>query len=235
MNAIAYLRATDELGLDKQDRNIREYAKANKISIARCVTDTGEERASLDELAYGVIANPPIQAVIVSKSDRVSGDVNLYYYYKMCLAKKDLVLISIESKFDPAAVEVLESFVISAANAERENIRKKKYDGKMEKARKGGYAGGRAPYGYDAIRGSGELVVNKKEAVMVKRIFELHDEHSFTMRAIVEVLKKEKYKTRTDNDFQVSTVGSIIGNRKTYQGYVKYGGCWIEGKHEKIL
>lgn len=235
MNAIGYLRGSDGYSLDEQDRIIREYAQENNICIMNCVVDTGEDRVALDNLAYGVIGNPPVQAVITARSDRVSGDANMFYYYKMCLLKKGVNLIAIDYQFSLEHLNVLEGFVVTVAEMERDYINKRKFDGKLEKALRGGWSGGKPPYGYDAIRGSGKLIVNPTEKEMVLRIFDLNDRLALPYRAICDVLKKEGYKTRQGKEIQASTVGNIIGNRKLYQGYIKHHGAWIEGQHEKIL
>lgn len=172
----------------------------------------------------------------MARSDRVSGDINLYYYYKLLLAKKKMALVAAEDNFDEAAKKVLEEFIVTAGREEIENGQQKRRSGQMAKARDGGYAGGRSPYGYDAVRGSGMLILNEKEAVMIRRIFELHDEYAFTYRAIAEVLTKEKWKARTDKPIHPSTIASIIGNRKLYEGFIKFGtDSWMVGKHQKIL
>lgn len=58
-----------------------------------------EEHPDFDEIVYGDCVNPPIEAVIVANSNRVAHDINVYYYYKMMLRKKDIKLISIAENF----------------------------------------------------------------------------------------------------------------------------------------
>ena len=75
----------DKFGLEVQERQIREYAEKNDMEIVRWFKDEGEsgakERPGFDEIIYGEISNPPYEAVIVAKSDRVARDINIYYYY----------------------------------------------------------------------------------------------------------------------------------------------------------
>ena len=109
-NVVAYIRVStdgqcgdDKFGLDVQRETIQEYCNKHDMVIARWFMDEGEsgakERPGFDEIVYGEVTNPPYEAVIVAKSDRVARDINIYYYYKMLLTKKNIKLISIAEDF----------------------------------------------------------------------------------------------------------------------------------------
>jgi site-specific DNA recombinase len=116
------------------------------------VSGVEEERPELDKILFDdeEVGNPPIQAVVVAKSDRLARDMNLYYYYKFVLKKKNIELISVSEDFGAmgAFAGVMESLTLFIAEQERINIAKRTSSGRRIKARAGGYAGGRAPYGY---------------------------------------------------------------------------------------
>lgn len=250
MNAIGYLRVStdgqtgeDKFGLDSQKEQIEQYAKRNDITIVDWFQDEGvsgvtDSRPAFDRIIYGDVTNPPFEAVIVAKNDRIARDINVYFYYKMLLKQKDIVLISVSEDFGQFGVfsGILEAFTLCVAQMERDNITKRTSMGRNVKSVRGGYAGGKAPYGYSAVRGSGRLVINPAEVPLVRRMFELRDGGS-TMKEIVQTLKAEGYKTRKGSDFQISTIQYILGNRKTYEGYYRYGktGAWVRGLHEPIL
>ena len=210
------------------------------MTIIREYKDEGEsgakERPGFDEIVYGEASNPPIEAVVVAKSDRVARDINVYYYYKMMLLKKDIKLISVSEDFGNMGVfaSMLEAFTLSVAEMERDNITKRTTGGRKKKASVGGYSGGNAPMGYKVQ--DGRLVINEEEAAVVRKIFEWRDGGA-TLMSIVEELNDEGYHTRKGNKFVISTVQSIVGNRKTYEGWYKYGkdGEWVKGQHEPIL
>lgn len=129
---------------------------------------------------------------------------------------------------------MLEAFTLCVAEMERENINRRTTGGRKIKASKGGYSGGRAPMGYKVQ--NGELVINEEEAKVVRRIFELRDK-GVVLLEIVDTLNAEGYVTRAGKKFLISTVQSIVNNRKTYEGYYHYGkdGEWVQGVHEPIL
>lgn len=247
MQVAAYLRVStdgqlgdDKFGLDVQKESIIDYCKRNDMNIINWFVDEGEsgakERAGFDEIVYGEVTNPPYEAVIVAKTDRVARDINVYYYYKMLLQKKDIKLISIAEDFGQfgAFSSILEAFTICVAEMERDNINKRTSGGRKVKAAKGGYAGGKAPFGYKVD--NGKLVVNPSEAEIVNIIFDLKDNGS-TMQEITEYLNNNGYLTRKNKFFVISTIQSILGNRKTYEGMYRYGknSDWVKGQHEPIL
>ena len=129
---------------------------------------------------------------------------------------------------------MLEAFTLCVADMERNNINKRTSAGRKVKAAKGGYSGGRAPMGYRVENKT--LVINPDEASAVLRCFELRDS-GVVMLEIVDTLNKEGFKTRNGKPFVISTVQSILNNRKTYEGYYRYGkdGEWVEGQHEPLL
>ena len=247
MKVVAYIRVStdnqcgdDKFGLDVQRKNIMDYCAANGMEIVKWFSDEGEsgakERPGFDEIVYGDVSNPPYEAVVVAKSDRVARDINIYFYYKMLLLKKDIKLISIAEDFGQFGVfaNMLEAFTLCVAEMERDNINKRTSGGRRVKASKGGYSGGQAPMGYKVQ--NGQLVINEEEANVVRKIFEWRDGGA-TLMSIVEELNDEGYHTRKGNKFVISTVQSIVNNRKTYEGWYRYGkdGEWVKGQHEPIL
>lgn len=247
MNVIAYIRVStdgqvgeDKYGLEQQETIIKEYCAKHDMSIVRWFRDEGEsgakERPGFDEIIYGDVTNPPYEAVVVAKTDRVARDINVYFYYKMMLLKKEIKLISVAEDFAQMGVfaPFLEAFILCVAQQERDNITKRTSGGRKIKASKGGYSGGRAPMGYKVQ--NGELVINEEEAPVVRRIFELRDA-GVVLLDIVDKLKAEGYQTRAGKQFVLSTVQSIVNNRKTYEGYYHYGkdGEWVKGQHEPLL
>ena len=244
---VAYVRVStdgqigeDKFGIESQKRMITEYCDKNDMEICDWYIDEGEsgakERPGFDEIIYGEINNPPIEKVIVAKNDRVARDIEIYYYYKMMLRKKEIELVSVSEDFgrDGIFAEILEMFTVCAAKMERENITKRTSGGRKIKAAKGGYSGGRTPFGY--MVKSKRLEINESEADIVREIFRLSAD-GMNMLTIAATLNKAGYKTRRDGIFYASNIKSILENRNTYEGMYRYGkdGEWVQGQHEPIL
>lgn len=247
-NVVAYIRVStdgqvgeDKFGLDAQKKQIVEYCEKNEMNILRWYSDEGEsgakERPGFDEIVYGEVNNPPVEAVVVAKTDRVARDIEVYYYYKMLLRKKDIELVSIAEDFGKfgAFSGMLESFTLCVAKMERDNITKRTSSGRAIKSSNGGYSGGRTPFGYKPE--SGKMVIVPEEAEIVKTIFRMKDDEKKTYKAVVEFLNGEGKKNRSGTAFSISTVQTIYENKKVYQGFYRYGkkAEWVQGQHEAIL
>lgn len=247
-NVVAYIRVStdgqvgeDKFGLDAQKKQIVEYCEKNEMNILRWYSDEGEsgakERPGFDEIVYGEVNNPPVESVVVAKTDRVARDIEVYYYYKMLLRKKSIELVSIAEDFGKfgAFSGMLESFTLCVAEMERDNITKRTSSGRAIKSSNGGYSGGRTPFGYKPE--GGKMVIVPEEAEIVKTIFRMKDDEKKTYKAVVEFLNGEGKKNRSGTAFSISTVQTIYENKKVYQGLYRYGKQtdWVEGQHEAIL
>lgn len=245
-NVIAYIRVStdaqasdDRYGLEAQREDIINYCKTNNLNIVKWFSDEGESgakyRPGFDEIVYGDVANPPYEAVVVAKSDRVARDINIYFYYQGALLRKGIELISICEDFGQFGVfaNMLKAFTLTCAEMERDNITKRTKAGRAVKSSKGGYSGGRPAYGYKAV--GGRLVIVPEEAEVVRLIFKLRDA-DLPYRDIAKALKASGYTNRKGKYMPASTIQTIYSNKKLYQGYYRYGGSeWVEGVHESIL
>ena len=245
-NVVAYIRVStdgqvgeDKFGLDAQREQIAEYCAKNDMNILRWFSDEGESgakyRPGFDEIVYGDIANPPYEAVVVAKSDRVARDINIYFYYQGALLRKGIELISITEDFGQFGVfaNMLKAFTLTCAEMERENINKRTSAGRIVKSSKGGYSGGRTPYGYEAKQG--KMVIVESQAEAVRLMFSMKSSGA-TFKEIVETLNSKGYTNKSGGKWAISSVQTILNNEKTYQGFYKYGnGDWVEGAHEAIL
>lgn len=247
-NVAAYIRVStdgqvgdDKFGLDAQKEQIIEFCQKNDYNIIKWYSDEGESgakyRPGFDEIVYGDVTNPPYEAVVVAKSDRVARDINIYFYYQGALLRKNIELISICEDFGQFGVfaNMLKAFTLTCAEMERENINKRTSAGRTVKSAKGGYSGGRTPFGYRAE--NHQMIVVKEEAAVVQMIFRMKDKEGMTYKAICEVLNSAGYTNRSGTRFSISTVQVIYENKKVYQGYYKYGKTmdWVKGIHEPII
>ena len=57
-----------------------------------------------------------------------------------------------------------------------------------------------------------------------------------TLAAIAEEMNRRGLLTHRGRQFRTSTIQTILANRKTYEGFYKYGDSdWVKGQHEPIL
>lgn len=247
-NVVAYIRVStdgqvgeDKFGLEVQREQITEYCAKNEMNIVKWYSDEGESgakyRPGFDEIVYGEVTNPPYEAVVVAKSDRVARDINVYFYYQGALLRKNIELISITEDFGQFGVfaNMLKAFTLTCAEMERDNINKRTSAGRSVKSSKGGYSGGRPPYGYKAANHNLEIVPEESE--IVKTVFRMKDDEGKTYKNICDYLNSLGKTNRSGTKFSISTIQVIYENKKVYQGFYKYGknADWVKGVHEPIL
>lgn len=248
-NAVGYIRVStegqvgdDKFGIDSQKQSILLYANENGYNIVewfidKAVSGVKDNRPELDKILYGTdVTNPPYEAVIVAKSDRMARDIKLYFYYLYTLEKKNIKLLSVCEQFDDdnGLSGIYRSIMLFVAEQERRNIAMRTSGGRRIKAKAGGYSGGRSPYGYKVE--NSQLVINEDEVPIVKAVFEGLDAGR-TLWDIADGLTTAGYTTRKGTPFRESNVRSIRDNRPFYEGMYKYGKDmnWVKGVHEPIL
>lgn len=236
----------DKYGIEAQQSEINAYCKNNGLKVLRWYVDEAvsgasdiSDRPALTQLLNGDIQNPPIEAVIVSKNDRLARNIENFYGFKYLLKRNNIDVISVAEDFGEFGMyqPIYEAISTAFAQLERNFIAMRMSGGRMAKAAKGGFAGGKAPLGYKAERGSKKLVIEPKEAELVRLIYKLREKDKMTMKQIAETVNGMGYRNRAGKPFAVSGIQSILENKLTYQGFYRYGpnGEWVKGQQEAIL
>ena len=245
MNAIGYIRVSTEQQADKfgpsaQKEAIASYAASHGYTITEWIEDhisgVKDDRPGFNRIL--AMKNNPrtVDAVIAFKVDRIARDVMLYCYYQYSLEKKGIDLISAMEDFTATYGDfapVMLSVSAYIGKKERENITLRTTQGKIEKAAKGGYIGGKIPYGYSVTDHS--LVIDPNEAAIVQTIFKMADSGE-RQADIVRSLNNAGFTTRSGGPFLAQHVRSIRKNRPFYEGlYKARSGEWVKGQHEPLL
>ena len=92
---------------------------------------------------------------------------------------------------------------------------------------------GRLPFGYE-LDTNGHLSEVKKEALIVREIFDLYVNENLGIRKITKILNDKKYKTKKNNLWSISTVYDLIKN-PVYIGTSKRFGVSIPNSHAHII
>lgn len=246
-NAIGYIRVSteqqandDKYGIEVQKKEILMYANDNGYAIVDWKVDTvsgaKDDRPGLNSILYGDVRNPPFEAVIVFKNDRLARDTKLYFYYLYTLEKKHIKLLSTKEEFAEGSefANIYRALLQFVAEQERRNIAIRTSKGRSIKAACGGYSGGKAPFGYKIE--FGRLIVEEHEKEIVQYIFKRRAEN-VPLLTIAGELDDLGYRTRKGTKFQAESIRSILSNKPLYEGMYKYGKDmnWVEGVHEPIL
>ena len=248
-NAVGYIRVSttgqagdDKYGIEAQRKEILLYANDHGYNIVKWYIDeisgTTEDRPEWNKIIRGEeVTNPPYQAVIVFKNDRVARDMKLYFYFEYTLEKRAIKLISAKEDFEGLGdlANIYRALLSFVAEQERKNIALRTGNGRKLKAACGGYSGGRPPYGY--MVSNGQLKIVPEEADMIRILFKKMDAGE-TLQGTADCLTDEHgYHTRSGRRFTPTHIKQIYDNRKFYQGFYKYGKdmSWVRGVHEPII
>jgi site-specific DNA recombinase len=252
--AVGYIRVSTEeqrdsgLSLWAQRESIAAFAKSQGYELLDIIEDAAvsgttkpvERRGfhRIIELAqaesFGIL--------LVWKFDRLAR--HLAYAVATTQTLHEDYGVTLRSVTEPIETEspmgqTIFSIFAGMAMMEREAITERTLMGRKAKAKQGGFAGGKAPYGYARDK-EGGLVVVPEEAEIVRRIFALNKQGLGT-KAIATQLNREGIPTRGGKPWIFSTIFGILHNTK-YEGNIEYYFKATEpesfkepGQHEAIL
>ncbi|MGG4394583.1 recombinase family protein [Paenibacillus thiaminolyticus] len=258
MNVIGYVRvstkgqAKDGYSLAYQQDEIRSYCQEQGWNLITIHSDEGISGAKVDEDALEVdrvgfqnmlaaLSAQFIDAVVVLNTSR--------------LWRSDIVKVLVHREFKKHGVDVRSieqptysihkkdpnDFLINGLmelldQYQRLEIALKLGRGRSKKAQQGGYAGGRAAFGYKAKKGQKYIQVDEKQAKTVRRVFQIKEQHpTFTLTNIAEALNEEGFTTQQGSMFTKVQVKRILDRRDFYSGIYRYGDISAEGLHQAIL
>lgn len=253
MNVGCYIRvssteqADEGYSVQSQTDKLKAYCLAMDYMIYDMYIDPGFTGANLNrpgmQRLIRDVTNKKLDMVIVMKLDRLSrSQKDTLYLIEDVFAVNNCSFVSVTESFDTstpmgkAFIGILAVF----AQFERERIKDRTEDGKMERAKSGKVMGWyKTPIGYDYK--DGQYYINEYEAAIVRRAFDL-SENGHVNNDIVKILEQEypsgtKY-TIVDNsntyNFTASTIKRMLSN-KTYIGIVKFKGKEFPGDFQPII
>lgn len=250
-NAVGYIRvstvgqgADDRYGKEVQRAAIQKYAIEHNYNIVKWYEDemsgAKDDRPGLSAILYskeGKNDVPSYEAVIAFKTDRISRDTKMYFYYLYLLERRGIKLISTVENFDDdeyGLSNIYRSLILFVAEQERKNIMVRTSRGRYAKALTGGHASGIANYGYKLV--DKRLVVVPEEAEVIRLVFKLRDA-GMTMAQIATYLIDQGIRTRKGSYPGISFVQVIYNNEKLYHGWYRFGKMedYVPGQQEAIL
>lgn len=229
--AIAYIRVSsdsqeDNTSLEAQKLAIAAYAVSHGFEIIQTCKDVdsgaNEFRQGLSALR-DLIKTVSFDAVIVSKIDRFTRDVELGERVRKEIEASKGQLVSVNEAFDtksPIGLAFVQMAQVFSA-LERNTIRERFKNGKTHTVtKKGGWLGGTAPIGYSSTGNKNALgaalIINEEEAEIVKRCFDFRQQN-LSFSEIAEQLNKLGFKTRKGNNFDKTGVFRIIKREAVYK------------------
>lgn len=252
MDVVIYARYSShnqtECSIDGQLKECRQYAERNNYNIIgeyidRAKSGTKDDREQfllmLEDAKKGLF-----QGVLVYQLDRFARN-----RYDSAIHKKQLkdrgirVLSARENITDDASGILLESLLEGIAEYYSVELSQKVKRGMKINAENCYYNGGTVPLGFTLkefkITTNGKPMIKKKYVIdeetapVVKKIFEMYANRE-SLASITRYLNELGYKTVNNQEFNKSSLGRILNNKK-YIGIYSYRGIETPGAIPRII
>ncbi|MCM3567889.1 recombinase family protein [Neobacillus mesonae] len=230
MKCVIYIRvSTDEqakhgYSIAAQEEKLRAFCLSQGWEIVdEPFIDDGYSAKDLDrpkfQLMMEKIKKGGIDVLLVYRLDRLTRSVLDLYEVLKVLDEHECKFKSATEVYDTtnAMGRLFITLVAAIAQWERENTAERVRMGMEKKTKLGKWKGGMPPFGYQII--NEELVINKDEKKVVKKIFELAKSLGFF--TIAKQLTINGFPTRKGGDWHVDTVRGIANN-PIYAGYLTF-------------
>lgn len=234
--AIGYVRVstveqTHGLGMEVQEEAIRSHCREQGLRLVRIERDEGVSGSNGYDTREGLAAalaslegrEREADVLVVYRLDRLARDLIVQETTIQRLCAADVTVSSvtepdISADSDDPTRTLVRQVLGAISQYEAAVIRARMRTGKAAKAARGGYVGGRPPFGWKAV--GGELVPDEGEQATVARARELRDGGA-SLRVIAETLTEEGRLPRgvkTDDDaertrrWHPKTIASILAD-----------------------
>ena len=234
MNAVIYARYSSygqtEQSIEGQLRRCNECAKQKGLTVVREYADRAisgrtDGRPAFQQMIEDA-AKQDFQFVIVYAFDRFARNRYDSVLYKHELNKYGVRVISATEDIGTSDEGMLlEAMLEASADLFSRRLSKRVKVGMAESARKGKYVGGTPPFGYRVV--NGKMVIDEKQAEIVRRVFRQYAD-GIGKKKIVDDLNANGYRTASGSEWKLSSISSMLPNRK-YIGEYIYDGIDVSG------
>ena len=240
MNIVFYGRYSDsgqsEQSIEGQRKTYYDFAERNGYRIIaeyidRATTGTNDIRPEFQRMIADS-AKRQFECIIVYQLDRFSRNRYDSATNKARLKKNGVKVLSArENITDDASGVLMESVLEGMAEYFSAELSQKVKRGMTLTAEKCEFTGSGVPLGYKIV--DKKFAINKQEAPIVKRIFEMYLAGN-KMIEIISFLNSNGLKTSKGNSYNKSSINRILSNRK-YTGIYIYKDIEIPGGVPRII
>ncbi|MDD5129609.1 MAG: recombinase family protein [Candidatus Omnitrophica bacterium] len=239
--------------LDAQRESCESYIASQKNEGWICLPDeyddggfTGAntDRPALQRLMTDIKANK-VNCVVVYKVDRLSRSLLDFSELLSVFEEYNVTFVSVTQHFNTqnSMGRLTLNILLSFAQFEREIISERTRDKMGAAKKKGKWIGGRPSLGYNIDKEKHKLVINPKEAELVRKIFNSYIEKR-SLLSVTMIMNDLSYTTKRHTSetgkkfggiqFRSNGIQRILTN-PMYTGKVTYQGELYPGEHEAII
>ncbi|HBZ35379.1 MAG TPA: resolvase [Rikenellaceae bacterium] len=220
--------------IEEQEKLLRTYCTENQIALYKVYSDKGISGKSIKGRPgiQNMLADAELKKfdiILVWRFNRLSRRLldTLQIVEKLSYKNIELKSITEMTELNTLQGRLQLHIMSSFGEYERGQIAENVKMGMDARAKEGRWNGG-IVLGYDLIdvpdsnrkRGENMLVINKKEADVVKHIFDLYY-NGKGYKSIANQLNKEGYQTKKGNPFAITSIKDIVSN-PLYSGMIRY-------------
>ncbi len=253
-----YTRKSTEEGLEKEFNTLDAQREAGEAYVKSQMHEGWQVIPTMyDDGGFtgGNMNRPALQQLI---ADMKAGKINIIVVYKVDRLTRSLAdfakLVEMLDEYGVSFVSVTQQFntstsmgrltlnvLLSFAQFEREVIGERVRDKVAASKKKGMWMGGCPPLGYNADER--KLVINKTEAKIVRRVFELYLQNKSASTALAELndagIKNKTWKTKKGRlmggqKFSRTIIYRIL-KEPLYLGKIRHKDNLYEGLHDAII
>ncbi|MCZ6806323.1 MAG: recombinase family protein [Deltaproteobacteria bacterium] len=255
-----YTRKSHEEGLDQdfnsldqQRESAEAYIESQKLegwfALPERYDDAAFSARTMDRPALQKllvdVERGHVDIVVIYKIDRLSRSLRDFGRLMDVFDQHGVSFVSVTQRFDTSSSmgKLTLNILMSFAEFEREVIGERIRDKIAAHKRRGKHTGGMPVLGYDTDREAKRLVVNAKEARLVRRIFRRFSELGSTTALAAELNRQSqrtkewttlKGKVQGGRRWTKSHLYRLLNNPK-YIGKVEHRGEIYPGEHEAIV
>ncbi|RQW19100.1 recombinase family protein [Bacillus sp. C1-1] len=226
-------QAEEGYSIEEQLYVLREWCEKQQYQIYHEYADRGVSGKNMNRPALKQLLQDAKQGVfdvlVVWKMNRLARNVLDMLQMVNVLNANQVDFRSFKENLETEtpAGKLQFHMLASVSEFERDNIAENVKMGMIARAKEGWWNGGRV-LGYDSVedttissrRRARKLVINDKEAITVKRIFQLYLLGN-GYKSIANTLNKEGHQTKNQRSFSINTVKTILEN-PVYVGKIRY-------------
>lgn len=245
LNCAIYTRVSTDNQAEKefnscesQNERIKSFIHSQEnMTLYDIYSDQGYSGSTLKRPSFQKllqdISKGAIDCILTYKIDRLTRSPKDFYFLVELFDKYNVDFISVTERFDTSSPSgrLLRNIMLTFAQFEREMTSERTKDKMLERAKKGLWNGGPAPFGYN--RKDKKLVINRKDAKSIQFLFDTFIQTK-SLAETYDIVRRKNILNKKGNILSKSHLVYIIQNL-LYLGKIKYKNEVYEGLHDPII